>query len=98
EAVGITHCDDGDAARPPGGEGRAVADSLALGDRSHVDDAALELDHRMHRVFTARGRVDPVERNPGPDQVAVHSAAEKYARGIGERGRQPTIENADFAK
>ena len=98
EAVGIADRDDRDAARARGGEGCAVTDVLALVDRAHLDDPALELDHRAHGVFPTRRRIDAVKRNARPNQVAVHGAAEKYAGGIGKRGRHPAIEDADFAK
>src|SRR5439155_14396857 len=47
-AVGIADGYDGDAARTRDGEGGAIADALALADRAHLDDAALELHRRPH--------------------------------------------------
>src|SRR6516225_12256753 len=98
EAIRVSDRDHGDTAWPRGGEGCAITDGFALVDRAHLDDPPLELDHRPHRVFFARGRVDAVDRHARPDQVAIRGAAEEYARGIGKRGRHTAIQKTNFAK
>src|SRR6266516_7809329 len=98
EAIRITDGDDCDPAWPRGGESRAITHGVALIDRAHLDDPALEFHHRTHEIFLARRRVDAVERHARPDEVAIRSPAEEYARGIGKRGCHTAIEHANFAK
>src|SRR5262249_33087794 len=62
EALRVADRDHGDTARPRGGEGCAITDGFALVDRAHLDDPPLEVHHRPHRVFLARGRIDAVDR------------------------------------
>src|SRR5262249_2719934 len=98
DAVRITDGDDRDPARPSRGESGAVPDGFALLDCAHLDDAALELHHRAHRIGLARGGIDAVKRDTGPNEVAIRALAEEYARGIGERGRHAAVEHANVAK
>src|SRR5262249_59432977 len=98
EAIRVSDRDHGDTARPRGGKGCAITDGFALVDRAHLDDPPLELDHRPHWIFFARGRIDAVDRHARSDQVAIRGAAEEYARGIGKRGRHTAIQKANFAK
>src|SRR5262252_4532153 len=79
-------------------KGGAVSDGFALLDCAHLDDAALELHHRAHEVGLARGGIDAVKRDTGPNEVAIRALAEEYARGIGERGRHAAVEHANVAK
>src|SRR3977135_2604917 len=63
EAARVAYCHHRNAARPGSGKSSAVADGFALADRAHLDDPALELDHRAQGVLPPRGRVDTVERH-----------------------------------
>src|SRR5262249_10409897 len=56
------------------GERGAVADAIALLEMAHLDDAALDLNHRPHRVLVAGRRVYPKEGGARAHQVAVHGA------------------------
>src|SRR4051794_7881689 len=79
EAVRIPNRHHCNAALPAGGKGGAIAYGLALADRAHLDDPALELDRRTHGVLAPWGRVDTVERHSRTNQVAIHGAAEEYS-------------------
>src|SRR5436309_2678267 len=46
----------------------------------------------------ARRRIDAVERDAGPNQVAMGATTQEYAGRICKRGRDATIEDANFAK
>ncbi len=98
KSVGVADGDDRDAARSRRRPGRAVADGVALLEVAHLDDAALEVDHRAHRVLASGRGIGAEQRDAGPHQVAVNGAAEKDAGGIGDRGGNAAIHDADFAK
>src|SRR4051794_31639540 len=74
--VGISDRHDGEPARPRCRERRAIADTVTLGYEAHLDDAPLDLDHRPHRVWAPRRRIDAIERSARPHQVAMNGAAE----------------------
>ena len=96
--VAIADRNDGDSRRPRGRPGGAVADRCAAFDVAHLDDAALERDHRLHQVLRGRRRVDAVERRAWPHHVAMGGGAEKDAGGIGERGGDAAEQVAQLAE
>ena len=52
----------------------------------------------MRALSPSGGGIDPEQRRAGPHQIAIDGAAEHYPRGIGERGRDAAIHDADLAK
>src|SRR5207244_2878678 len=63
-AVGISGRDDRQPGWPPGGPGRAVADTVPAFDIADLHDARLQVDNRLHRIVGLRRRIDAVRRRP----------------------------------
>ena len=82
-AVGISGRDDRQPGRPPGGPGRAVADTVAALDVADLHDARLQVDNRLHRIVGLRRRIDTVRRCPRAHHIEHELRPKKNAGGIG---------------
>ena len=58
----------------------------------------LNVEHRPHRIGSARRRIDAVKRDSRPRQIEMGRCAEKDAGGVGERGRDAVKQHAQLAK